>query len=142
MRQEFMERRIQEANRRWATVEFLEHADEVFALIRKDLRKSLLTVLLRVGKNHLAHRVDTVAFKEHVLGAAESDTAGPESDGVCRLFGRVGICTNAHAGGFGAPIHEFLKLLISLAFRGLERLFDEHLNDFGRGSRDLASVNF
>src|SRR5579859_356248 len=64
VRQELMQRRIEEANRSRASVEFLEHADEVFALIRKDLRKSLLTVLLRVGKNHFAHRVDAIAFKE------------------------------------------------------------------------------
>src|SRR5437867_2140996 len=37
---------------------------------------------------------------------------------------------------------ELLKVLISLALLAVEGLLNQHLDDFGRGSRDLARINF
>src|SRR5262249_2854438 len=91
VRQELMQGWVEEANCRWTAGELLEHADEVLALIRKDLREGLLAMLLRVGKNHFAHRVDAVALEEHVLRSAKTDSVRPKCDGVRRLLGSVRV---------------------------------------------------
>src|SRR5215475_2428871 len=130
MRQEFMERRIEKTDRSRASCELLKHADEVFPLIRKDFRESLLTVFLSVCKNHLAHRVDAIPFKEHVFSTAKPDATGPERDGVCSLLRGIGVGADIHAGSFGTPVHELLEVLIGLALCRLKRFLDKHLNDF------------
>ena len=73
VRQEFVQRRIEEANRRREALERLEDADEILALIRQELGERGFAVFGVVGEDHLAHGVDAVAFEEHVLGAAEAD---------------------------------------------------------------------
>src|SRR5215467_4666050 len=110
-----MERRIEETDRSGAPSELSKHSDEVFPLIRKNFRERLLTVFLSVGKNHFTHRVNAIAFKEHMFGTAKSDATGPERDGVCSLLWSVGVGADIHAGSFGAPVHELLEVLIGLA---------------------------
>jgi hypothetical protein len=43
------------------------------------LSSAALTLLERLGEDHLAHRVDAVAFEEHVFGAAEADADAPNA---------------------------------------------------------------
>ncbi len=64
---------IEQTNRRWQTLQSLEDACEVFSLIRQKLRKSLLSVVQVVGKNHFSNGVDAIAFEEHVLGSCQTD---------------------------------------------------------------------
>src|SRR5271168_362973 len=99
-------------------------------------------MFLGVGQNHLAHGVDAVAFEEHVLGAAESDAVRAEGNCVGGLFGGVGVGADAHAGGFGAPVHELLEILVGLALPWRQRFFDEHLDDFRGGGGNLAGIDF
>ena len=70
MREELVQRRVEEADGGREAFERLEDADEVFLLVGQQLGERLLPVLDVVGENHLAHGVDAVAFEEHVLGAA------------------------------------------------------------------------
>ena len=91
MRQEFVERRIEETDRGGITFERLEDAGEIFALIRQQFRERGFPVVDVVGENHLAHRVDAVAFEEHVLGAGEADADGAERERVLGLLGVVGV---------------------------------------------------
>ena len=59
------------------------------------LASAAFAVLDVLGEDHLAHRVDAVAFEEHVLGAAQADADGAERDGVGGLLRRVGIGADA-----------------------------------------------
>ena len=45
------------------------------------------------------------------------------------------------AGGLGAPIHEFLEVLVRHALGRIEGFLDQHLDDFRRGGFDLARVH-
>src|SRR5215470_4517259 len=114
MRQEFMQRRIEKTDGGRPSGKCLEDANKVFALIRKYLGERGLAVFLAVGKNHFAHRVDTVALKEHMFGTAKSDTAGPEGYRVAGLFGSIGIGAHAHTRGFRTPVHEPSEVLVGL----------------------------
>ena len=98
-------------------------------------------VLERLGEDHLAHRVDAVAFEEHVLGAAEADADGAERDGVRGLLRRVGVGADAHARRLRAPLHQLLEVLELLGL--LRRLVavDQAGDDFGRRRLDLAGVD-
>ena len=58
----------------------LENPDEIFALIRQQFRQRLFAVLHVVGQDHLAHGVDAIAFKEHMLRAAQADARRAERD--------------------------------------------------------------
>ena len=99
-------------------------------------------MLFGIGKNHLAHRVDAIAFKEHVLGAAEADAIRSERDRVRGLFRSVSVGTHAHARGFGTPVHELFEVLIGRALACVERLFNKHLNDFRGGRGNLTGIHF
>src|SRR4029077_3888130 len=134
MGQELMQRRIKEPDRCGISLQLLKHPDEILPLERQDLRKCRFSVLLGVRQNHLAHGVDAVAFKEHVLGAAKSNANRAERERMRRLFRGVSISADLHTSDLGTPIHKLLEVLISLALAGVEGFLDKHLNDFGRSS--------
>ena len=73
VRQELVQRRIEEADRRRVALERPEDAGEVLALVRQQLGERRLPLLQRLGEDHLAHRVDAVPLEEHVLGAGQAD---------------------------------------------------------------------
>ena len=110
VRQELVQRRIQEADRRRVALERPEDAGEVLALVRQQLGERRLPLLERLGEDHLAHRVDAVALEEHVLGAGQADADGAERDRVLRLLGRVGVGADAHARRIRAPLHQLLEV--------------------------------
>ena len=138
VRQELVQRRVEETNRRRKSLECAEDAGEVVALIRQQLGERGLPLLERFSKDHLAHRVDAIAFEEHVLGPAEADADGPECERVLRLLRRVGVGAHDHAGRLVAPLHQLLEALELL---GLLRRFvvvHERGHDFRRRGRDAA----
>ena len=73
VRQEFMQRRIEEPNGGRQPLEFGEHAQEVLTLVREKFIERSLSIFGFVGQDHLAHGIDTIAFKKHVLGSAQPD---------------------------------------------------------------------
>ena len=135
-----MQRRIEEADGGREALERLEDADEVFALIRQQLRQRGFAVFDVVGENHFAHRVDAVAFEEHVLGAGEADAGRAERDGVarsapaCRRW-----CGPGGAVALRAPLHELEEVLELLGgLRGLVAV-QQAGDDLGRRGLDLAA---
>ncbi len=78
VRQELVQRRIQQANGDRQTGHDGEQLDEVLALIRQQLVESGAAVLLVGGEDHLAHMDDPLRIEEHVLGAAQPDTLATE----------------------------------------------------------------
>ena len=99
MRQELVERRIEETDRRGIAFERFEDADEIVALIREEFRERGFPIIDIVGQNHLAHRVDAIAFKEHVLGAGEADADRAKGEGVLGLLGVVGVAADIETRG-------------------------------------------
>src|SRR5690606_5766987 len=78
LRQELVERRVEQANGHRQTAHLLKDLVEVAALERQQLRQSLAPTLLVVGQDHLAYGTDAVVGKEHVLGPAQADAFGAE----------------------------------------------------------------
>jgi hypothetical protein len=111
MRQELVQRRVEEANRRRVALQGPEDTGEVVALKRQQLVQRRLARLERLRENHLPHRVDAIALEEHVFGPAQADADRTERDRVAGLLGRVGIGADAHPRGLRAPLHQLLKAL-------------------------------
>ena len=141
MRQELVQRRIEEADGRRIALERTEDAREVLALIRQELGERRLSRLERLGEDHLAHRVDAVAFEEHVLRAAETDADGAKRDRVLRLLRRVGVGAHVHARCVIAPLHQLLEALELLGLPGCLVAVDQAGDDLRRRGLDLAGVD-
>ena len=90
-----MQRRVEEADSGGSALEGFKYADEVLALQRQELLESLFAAGFVVGKDHLSHRDDTVAFEEHVFCAAQADAFGAELDGDGSVVRRVGVGADA-----------------------------------------------
>src|SRR5258708_7365089 len=91
MWQELVQRGIQKPDRRRMSLQFLEHSYEILLLVGQDFGQRLSPVFLGVSQNHFAHGVNAIAFKEHVLAAAQANANSTERDAVGRLFRRVGV---------------------------------------------------
>ena len=97
VRQELVQRRVQEPHRHRKTAHGAEDADEVLALEREqDVVRGLL-LGLGLREDHLLHGLDALRAQEHVLGAAQTDALGAALARVRRLVGRVGVRAHAHA---------------------------------------------
>ena len=141
VRQEFVQRRVEESNGRRQAFQFAEHPGEVFPLIRQQFRERFPPVVGLLGENHLAHRVDTVTLEEHVLRAAEADARGPERDGVGGLFRIVRIGADLQPRSLVAPFHQLLEVSVDSAVFGRQTFLQQHLNDLARSGFELAQVN-
>src|ERR1700752_1561948 len=98
MRQEFVQRGIEQPDRHRQALHDLEQLREVPTLHRQQLGERRAAALLVVGEDHLAHRTDAVAIEEHVLGAAEPDAFAAELQRNARVVRAVGV--GALAGPF------------------------------------------
>ncbi len=79
VRQELVQRRIEQADGDGQAAHDREQLDEVAALDRQELGQRRAAALLVVGEDHLAHGDDALALEEHVLGAAEPDALRAEA---------------------------------------------------------------
>ena len=73
VREEFVERRVEQPDRDREPVHRLEDRLEVRPLHRQQLGERAAPAGVIAGHDHLAHGGDPVALEEHVLGAAEPD---------------------------------------------------------------------
>ena len=130
VRQELVQRRVEQADRHRLALQRAEDAGEVVALERQQLGERRLRASSSVvGQDHLAHRVDAVALEEHVLGAAQADALGAEGDGVARPGRAVSaLVRTCSLRDLSSPLHQLLEALVtSRLLRGFERLVDQHL---------------
>ena len=141
VRQELVQRRIEEADRRRVALERAEDAGEVLALVREQLGQRRLPLLQCLGEDHLAHRVDAVSLEEHVLGAGQADADRAERHRVLRLFRRVRVGADAHTGRIGAPLHQLLEVAELLRLLGRFVAVDEARDDLRRRGLDLSRVH-
>ena len=110
VRNELVQRRIEQSHRNRIALHNLEQTFEVAALHREQLGQSHATAGLIVGQNHLANGLDTVALEEHVLGTAQADTLGAECEGLFCILRRIGIGTNLQYRIFRSQIHQFCEV--------------------------------
>jgi hypothetical protein len=71
VRQEFVQRWIEQADRHRQAAHDLEQGNEIGALHRQELGKRSAARPVVVGKNHLAHSANALFVEERVLGTAE-----------------------------------------------------------------------
>ena len=141
VRQELVQRRVKQTNRRRQTVQRLEDADEVHALIRQQFRQGFLAVLDFLGQDHLPHGINPVAFEEHVFRSAKADAGGAERDGIGGLRRGIRIRADLHACHLRTPLHELREVPVGPALLWTEGLLEQHLNDFRWRRLHLAGVN-
>ena len=106
MRQELVQRRIEQADGHRQAGHDLEQLDEVAALHGQELGERPPAPVLLVGEDHLAHGDDAVLVEEHMLGAAEPDAVGAEGARLARIGRRVGIGPHPHAAKLIGPAHQ------------------------------------
>ena len=106
LRQEFVQRRVEQADGHRQAAHDLEQLDEVGALHRQELGERRAPVALAVGEDHLAHRDDARLVEEHVLGAAEPDALGAERARGARVGRRLGIGAHLQPPRGVGPFHE------------------------------------
>ncbi len=70
LRQEFVQRRIKQANCDRQTIHDFKQFDEIGPLHRQQLVEGSTAAFLVIGQDHFAHGDDAFAFEEHMLGAA------------------------------------------------------------------------
>ena len=126
VRQEFVQRRIEQADGDRPPAHDLEQLDEIAALHRQQLGERRAARLLVVGEDHLAHRLDAVLVEEHVLGAAEPDAFGAEAHGGLGVGRRVGIGAHAELAHLVGPADQRGKFAGELRLDHVD-LAGEHL---------------
>jgi len=87
MRQEFVQRRVEQADRHRQAGHDFEQLRKILPLHRQQFCKRGAPARLGVREDHLAHRDDALALEEHVLGAAEADSFRAETAGGARVDG-------------------------------------------------------
>ena len=89
-----MQRRVKEADRHRIAFHRLIQLLEIALLQRQDLRERFLSLLCRVGADHLSERIDPVPFKEHVLRTAQPDALRAELARLPCIRRRVRVRTH------------------------------------------------
>ena len=106
VRQELVQRGIEQPDRHRQAVHRLEDPDEVLALERLELRQRGLAPGLVVGQDHLPHGDDPLLAEEHVLGPAQPDPLGAELAGLGRVLGGVGVGADLERADLVGPFHQ------------------------------------
>ena len=126
LRNEFVQRRVEQADGDGIAVHHLEERFEVAALHRQQLGERHAAAGFVIGENHLAHGLDTGIFEKHVFRAAETDTLRTERE-----------CRPGVAGGVGVGAYPHYRILL-----GQVEEFGEIVVEFGGLGRYLAEIDF
>ncbi len=116
LRQEFMQRRIQQTDSYRTAAHCLINAFKIFCLIwlqRIQCKLSLLTVLGNTEHSDCLDALSTV--EEHMLSTDKTDTFSSEfnsSSGICR---RIGIGSDMESAALISPAHEGCKVAGNLS---------------------------
>ena len=111
LREELVERRVQQPDRHRVRGHHPEDADEIFSLERQQLVDRFLPGLDVAGHDHLAHDRDALVPEEHVLGAHQADAHRAELAGLDRVRGSVGIGADRGGRVLLGPAQELPELV-------------------------------
>ncbi len=106
VREEFMQRRIEQADRARTRPHDLEDRLEIGALERQQLVERAAAAGLVGSQDHRPHHGDALGVEEHVLGAAQADPLGAEVAGGLDIDRRVGIGPHLQVAHLVGPFHE------------------------------------
>ncbi len=109
-REELVKRRVEEANGYGVALHSLVESLKVASLHRQDLGKSNTTLFLGLGDDHLTNRSDSVSFKEHMLGTAQTDSLSTELECLLGVGGSIGVGANLHSADFICPAHKAAEI--------------------------------
>ena len=137
VRQELVQRRIEQADGDRQASHDLEHRLEIGPLHGQDLGQRPASARLGVGADHLAHGEDAVLVEEHVLGAAQPDAFGAERAGLAGIVGGVGIGPHTQAPHLVGPAHDAAEIAGEFRLAHLDASFQ----DFARGAVDGDDVS-
>ena len=140
VRQELMQRWIEQANRDRQSVHRSQDADEVFFLGFTKLLERRSFFVGGVGQNHSTHHGQTISRQEHVLGTTQADSFGAERSGNFGIVRRVGIGAHVQF-AFANVVRPFQDGVELGRWRGCHQLeCPEH--DVARGTIDGDGVAF
>src|SRR6266568_4321758 len=91
LRQELVQRRIEQPDGHRQPLHLAEEPDKVPFLHRQDLVQGQLAPLDIFGQDHLPHGGDPLGVEEHMFGAAEPDSLGAELSGHLGIIRRIGV---------------------------------------------------
>src|SRR6185436_1459571 len=105
-----MQRRIEQANRHRKTSHLAKDADKVTALEWQKFLQSFFTRADAVRENHLAHCLQSLIAKEHVLSAAKADALGAKAPRCLCIQRRVRIGPYSQPTKLVGPRHELVEI--------------------------------
>ena len=105
-RNELMQRRIQETDGNRVAFQSLVQLLEVSLLFRKDLLQCCFSLFYGLRTDHLTERINSVAFEEHMLCTAQSDTFSSQLTGFLRVCRCIRIGTYLHGSVLVSPCHD------------------------------------
>ncbi len=106
LRQELVQRRIEQANRDGQRLHGLEETDEILPLHGEQLLECVAAGVFGIRENHGADVLDAALSEEHVLGAAEADAFRPEGTGLLGVARHIGIGADLELAQRVGPTHE------------------------------------
>ena len=125
VRQELVQRRVEQADRHRQPRHRLEDALEVGLLERQQPVERRAAARLVVGQDHLLHDRQPLVAEEHVLGAAEADALRAELARAGRVLRGVGVRAHLQPAQRVGPAEDRLEVLVDLR-RHERHLADEH----------------
>ena len=151
-RQELVQRRIDESNGGWLAFQGIEDSGEVCSLENEKLVERQLSLGVVIGQDHSLNDRSSLAFKEHVLGSAKTNSFSTKTKGSLEAQ-----MASVHAGEVDVLVgtqmvtkgHDFRRITLVAAvnpdsalfaadFRAPERLFSLLMQAAGRAGRDAS----
>ena len=109
-RNELMKRRIQETDGNRVAFQSFIQLLEVSLLLRKDLSKCCFSLFYGFSADHLTECIDSVAFEEHMLCTAKTNTFCAKLTSFFSVCRSISVCTNFHGSVFICPAHDSSEL--------------------------------
>ena len=140
VRQEFVQRRVQQADGDGQARHFLEDGFEIAALHGQQFGKRRFAFGFCVGQDHLAHGDDALGVEEHVFGTAQADAFSPELARRGGIGGCVGIGAHFQDAHFVGPAHQRAEIAGQFGLTHAD-LSLEHLAGGAIDGDDVAAVD-
>ena len=121
VRQELVQRRVEQADGDGQPRHHLEDRGEVAALLGQQLVERDPAALFVGREDHLAHRGDARGVEEHMLGAAQADPLRAELTRGAGVVGCVGVGADLQAANLIGPAHQRAEVARQLGLHGRHR---------------------
>ena len=118
MRQELVQRRVEQPYRHRQAGHDAEQFDEILALERQQLFQRHAAAGLVAGHDHLPHRADALGCEKHVFGAAQTDALCTEFARGFRVQRGFGICAYLQPARLVRPLHQRREIAGQCGFDG------------------------